>query len=287
MSSKNHFRKPVSRSSLVETHEGSAVPSGIMERTFAIIELLSQHGAGLPISSISTILSIPLSACHRLTTDLQALGYIQQEGGSGGRYRLTMKSVSVAFTFLASCGITDLAQPVLDRLAVESGELVRLAVPDGNRLSWVARAQGSRSGLKYDPEMGQAAHPSSTATGLAWLATMPDAVAVRLVEEQGYGDSDEFGPNAPRNSKDLVSVMKETRQRGFSLTVATFAPWMTAIACAVRSGRTDATIATLSIAGPTLRLPQSRALELGQLLVDAARELGSMQIIPRNDGSKT
>ncbi len=284
MNSKSHSRKPASRPSVAETDEVSAVPSGIMERTLAIIELLSHHGSGLPISSISTMLSIPLSASHRLTSDLQALGYIQQEGGSGGRYRLTMKPVSVAFRFLASCGITDFAQPVLDRLAAESGELVRLAVPDGGSLSWIARAQGSRSGLKYDPDMGQAAHLSSTATGLAWLATMPDAAALRLAEEQGYGSPDEFGPNAPRNSKALLSVLKATRQRGFSLTVATFAPWMTAIACVVRSGRTQETLGTLSIAGPTLRLPESRALELGQLLVEAARELGDMQIVPRDNG---
>ncbi|KGB22221.1 IclR family transcriptional regulator [Acetobacter tropicalis] len=261
-------------------------PSGIMERTLAIIELLSRHAAGLPISSISADLRIPLSATHRLTSDLQILGYIHQEGGSGGRYRLTMKSVSIAFTFLASCGITDLAQPLLDKLATESGELVRLAVPDGNKLTWIARAQGSRSGLKYDPEMGQVAHLSCTATGLAWLAAMPDSVAVNLVKEQGYGAEDEFGPQAPRSDSQLLSALHATRKRGFSLTVATFAPWMTAIGCVIRSRTTNEALATLSIAGPTLRLPEARALDLGERLVDAAEELGNMQIIPREISKK-
>ncbi|GBQ19079.1 IclR family transcriptional regulator [Gluconacetobacter sacchari DSM 12717] len=273
-------RKPTTASAVGK--EAKATPSGVMERTLAIIELLSRHAEGLPISSISSDLGIPLSAAHRLASELQVLGYVQQEGGSGGRYRLTMKPVSIAFTFLASCGITDLAQPLLDRLAAESGELVRLAVPDGQKLNWIARAQGSRSGLKYDPEMGQVAHLSSTATGIAWLAAMPDGVAIKLAQEQGYGSVEEgYGPNVPQDDKQLLAMLRLTRKRGFSLTIATFTPWMTALACVIRARSTNELLGTLSIAGPTMRIPESRAMELGAILRETARELGDMQIVPK------
>jgi DNA-binding IclR family transcriptional regulator len=43
---------------------------------------------------------------------------------------------------------------VINRLAQETEELVRLAVVDGERLTLVAKAQGARSGLLYDPDMG-------------------------------------------------------------------------------------------------------------------------------------
>lgn len=283
MSLKPDLRRTAPSTSPAASSDAKATPSGVMERTLAIIELLSRHAAGLPISSISSELGIPLSATHRLTADLQTLGYVHQEGGAGGRYKLTMKPVSIAFTFLASCGITDLAQPLLDRLAAESGELVRLAVPDGQKLTWIARAQGSRSGLKYDPEMGQVAHLSSTATGIAWLAAMPDGVAVKLADEQGYGNpADGYGPNVARDGKQLLSLLRQTRKRGFSVTIATFAPWMTAIACVIRSRSTGEAIGTLSIAGPTLRISEARAIELGAILVETARELGDMQIVPKD-----
>ena len=48
----------------------------------------------------------------------------------------------------------DIAQPVIDRLADTTPELVRLAIVDGDRLTLVAKAQGAKSGLRYDPDMG-------------------------------------------------------------------------------------------------------------------------------------
>ena len=38
-----------------------------------------------------------------------------------GAYKLTAKIASLGFTFLARSGVTDLAQPILDRLARASG----------------------------------------------------------------------------------------------------------------------------------------------------------------------
>ena len=48
----------------------------------------------------------------------------------------------MGLSFLSNTGIVDIAQPLLDRLAQASGELVRLSVVDGERLTWVARAAG-------------------------------------------------------------------------------------------------------------------------------------------------
>jgi len=84
-------------------------------------------------------------------------------------------------------GIVDIAQPLLDRLAATSGELVRLSIVDGDRLTWVARAQGARRGLRYDPDMGMDATLSCTATGHAWLLTMTDEEALQRVARQGFG----------------------------------------------------------------------------------------------------
>jgi IclR family transcriptional regulator, acetate operon repressor len=100
-------------------------------------------------------LSVPRSATHRVLTSLVEHGYVRQERYQGA-YVLTAKIASLAFTFLTRSGITDLAQPILDRLARETGELVRLAIVDGRQLTWVAKAQGSQFGLRYAPQTPQA-----------------------------------------------------------------------------------------------------------------------------------
>ncbi len=247
-------------------------PTGVMDRTFAILQFLAENADGQAISTIAERLGMPLSATHRTLADLAERGFVRQDRGYGD-YRLTTRLVTMAFTYLAHSGITDIAQPVLDRLAATTGELVRLAVLDGEGLTWVARAQGAQTGLRYDPEMGQVAKLSCSSTGIAWLASMPDEEALRLVNQQGFGSSQQFGPRAPQTPKALLQHLRATRRRGYSLTLQTFTPWMAAMAAVVRSGSTDEVRGIVSIAGPIMRLTEARMQELGPLLLAAAAEL--------------
>lgn len=252
--------------------DADAGPSGLLERTLAVLELLAVHAHGLPLYEIADQLRIPRSATHRVLTSLVEHGYVRQERQLGA-YLLTAKLTSLAFTFLAGSGITDFAQPILDRLARESGELVRLAMIDGRELIWVAKSQGSPLGLRYDPDMGQAGRLSCSASGHAWLSCLPEEEAVALVETQGYGTRREFGPRAPETRAALLKYLRAARKRGFSVTVQTYTPWMNACAAPVRSPSTGEVTGTVVIAGPNVRLTEARMLELGPLLVDAAHEL--------------
>jgi DNA-binding IclR family transcriptional regulator len=76
-----------------------------------------------------------------MLSELARCNYVRQTRKQGD-YVLTTKLVSLGLSYLSSSGIVDIAQPLLDRLAETSGELVRLSVVDGERLTWVARAQG-------------------------------------------------------------------------------------------------------------------------------------------------
>ena len=198
-------------------------PHGQIERTLAVIELLTLHADGLGLFEIADQLQIPRSATHRVLTVLAARGYVRQDRYHGA-YKLTAKIASLGFTFLARSGVTDLAQPILDRLARASGELVRLAMVDERVLTWVAKAQGSPHGIRYDPEMGQVAQLSCSATGLAWLICMSDEDALGLVQKQGFGDAADFGPRAPRTPAALLKVLRQARSRGYSAMVQSFAP---------------------------------------------------------------
>jgi len=247
--------------------------NGILERTLSILEHLSRHADGLPLAAIADPLGIPRSAAHRLLTDLCRCGYVRQLREHGD-YVLTTKLVSLGLGFLSSSGIVDIAQPLLDQLAAESGELVRLSVIDGDRLTWVARAQGARRGLRYDPDMGMDAQLSCTATGHAWLLTMTDEEAVQRVARQGFGSPADFGPRAPTTVAALLEFIHAARARGYSMIDEVFTPGMTAMAAPVLRDRHTA-IGVISIAGPRVRLNEERMLELGSALLDAVAELGS------------
>lgn len=247
--------------------------SGVLERTLGVLEFLSEQMAGAELSAIAQQLNMPKSAAHRLLADLIKHGYVRQMK-EGGEYILTTKLVSMGLSHLSKSGVVDVAQPLLDRLAEQSGELVRLSIVDGDRLTWIARAQGARQGLRYDPDMGSIARLSCSASGWAWLATMGDEDAVVLVSKQGLGQPKDFGPNAPNNLKAFLKALQETRKRGFSLTEETYTAGLNAMAVSV-SLTGHLPMGTISIAGPSARLTKTKMLSLSQDLLSCSAQLAA------------
>jgi DNA-binding IclR family transcriptional regulator len=245
-----------------------------LDRGLNILELLVEHPDGVPLAAIADELEMPRSVCHRLLADLKQRGYVRQLREHGD-YALTTKLVSLGLSFLSASGIVDMAEPLIERVARESGELVRLAIVDGDRLTWVAKAQGARKGLRYDPDMGMDAKLSCTATGYAWLLTLSDERALELVSRQGFGSPKDFGPHAPTTVQALLEVLHAARARGYAVIDEVFAPGMTAMAAPVRR-RDRPALGVISIAGPRTRLTLERMHQLGPTLLAAAHELASM-----------
>jgi DNA-binding IclR family transcriptional regulator len=245
--------------------------SSTLERSLNILELLAGHPEGLALAGISERLDMPRSACHRLLTELARCGYVRQVRDHG-EYALTTKLAALGLNFLSSSGIVDIAQPLIDRLATLSGELVRLAVVDDERLTFVAKAQGARSGLRYDPDMGIDVRLSCSAAGHAWLMTLSDEKAVEIVSKQGFGDPAQYGRNAPTTIKALTRILQDDRKRGFSTINEMYSPGMSAMAAPVRRKGMPA-IGVITIAGPAVRLTEQRMKELGPELMAAATEL--------------
>ena len=233
-----------------------------IERAFSLVESLAAEPQGLGLQTLADQLQIPKSAAHRMLAELARLGYVRQNRDNS-RYQLSAKLVALGFRYLSSSG-ADIIQPILDRLAQESGELVRLGV-----------IQGARSGLRYDPDMGRDAPLFYTASGHAWLASLSDDEALQMVLRQGIADPEQFGPNAPRSTEQLLSYLAGARERGYAWVEQTSAVGTSALAAVVRRPQGNEVIGVLSIAGPSARLSQARLPELAPLLLAAVEELSA------------
>lgn len=245
--------------------------SSVLERSLAILELLAKSPKGLALRDIADKLEIPPSGTHRLLKDLVRLEYVRQDREHADYY-LSTKLVALGLSYLSDSGIVDLAQPVLDRLAAESGELVRLSIVSGRNLTWVAKSQGARNGLIYDPDMGADAHLASSSSGIAWLMTLSDEQALELVAKQGFAKPGEYGPNAPLTMLDLLQRLNAAREAGYALTLETYAVGMNGMAAPVREDDGEAR-AVVSIYGPAVRFTEERMRALAPNLLRAAAEL--------------
>jgi DNA-binding IclR family transcriptional regulator len=245
--------------------------SGALEKSLDILEYLTDYPDGVALAQISTDLNQLRSGCHRALQELIRYGYVRQMPQRGD-YALTTKMASMGLSFLSKSGVLDIAQPVIDRLAKATGELVRLAIVDGDRLTLVAKAQGAKSGLLYDPDMGIDLRLSCSAAGQAWLMTLPEDVAIEYVSRQGIGEPKNFGPNAPTSMKVLLKILDEHRKRRYSIIQDAYAPGMSSMAAPIRRAN-ESTTGVIVIAGPSARLTLKRMIQFGSALLAAADEL--------------
>src|SRR5262245_54839960 len=122
------------------------VVKSLVENCFSVVELLATEARSMRLSEIADRLDLQRSGAHRLLTALRGLGWIEQDLDTD-QYRLTLKLSALGQRFLASTRILDVCQPVLDRVAQESRELVRLAVIEQGELTTIAHAQGAQGSL--------------------------------------------------------------------------------------------------------------------------------------------
>lgn len=240
-------------------------------RGIAILELLTSHPWGLSVGEIAEQLSIPVAAAVRVLSSLVASGYVHGSG-KDGHYRLSPKLPALGLAFLGASGVTDLVQPILDDLAKKTGELVRIATISADKLTWVAKSQGARSGLLYDPEATADVYLPGSANGQAWLCCLQDAEIRRLVNDKDINRPG-FGSGAPRTFADLMEAIDIARQRGYASVHDSYAVGTSAMAIPIMRRATRRPIGTLSVAGPSMRMTEARMKEIFPWLQSSAREL--------------
>jgi IclR family acetate operon transcriptional repressor len=257
--------------------------SVLLGRALGIVECLADKAEGMTLTVLSQHLKLPKSAAHRLLATLVEAGYVCQDGITS-RYQLTMRLPALAFRYLGNTGLTEVCQPVLDRLAAKTDELVRLAVVDGDELVWVARAQGADSTIRYSPPIGRGITLHATATGKIWLSSLDDERALRIVLAKGFETKPNYGRNAVRSPVALIDALRETRERGFGIALdeGEFGSNAAAVAIKVVVESKSKVVGTISVAGPMDRLPLARLEKIAIDLHAAADELAMLWPIRRH-----
>jgi len=252
------------------------VVNPLIERCLQLISLMAEEPRAFRLGEISDALDLPKSATHRLLTALCGMGWAEQDPDTGF-YRLTLRLAIMGQRFLLATRIPDLTRPVLERLARDSEELVRLAIVEGERLSWVSFVQGRRSGLVYQPEMIGRVPLHVTGNGKAWLSTLPTDDAVRIVLEDGFGSPERFGPGALRSVEALTAALNLTRARGWGESREEAEAGIAAIAAPICPGGTGTpAVATCSVAGPLMRFGPTQTERNARLVITAAAELAAI-----------
>jgi DNA-binding IclR family transcriptional regulator len=247
------------------------VVNSLLENSFAILELLAAEARAMRLAEIADRLELQRSGVHRVLSTLCGLGWVEQDSATEF-YRLSLKLPAIGYRYMQGASLPDVCQPIIDRVALESRELVRMAVLANDSLTTIAHAQGAQGSLICRSRTFPTLPLHVSASGKAWLATLPREEALRLVLQAGIARKPLYGPNAIDTVDALIAELDATAARGFGIAREEAENGVGAVAAAIRP-LGGAAVGALAIVVPVFRLEEARVPGLGELARAAADEL--------------
>jgi DNA-binding IclR family transcriptional regulator len=252
-----------------------------ISRALSLLEILADSEAGLSLSEIARRLKVNKQIATRIIQTVESCNYIYASPNGNG-YFLSYKLSNLGLRKLAQTGILDPASSVIRSLANEIGELIRLAVVEGSSINWVLAAVGQKRTLYIDPNYSLEVELHSTATGRAWLATLPFETALQYILRNGVTP---FTKHTLTSIDALRQELDETRKRGWAISYEETELGVGAVAAAIVLPKHGRCVGTISLAAPINRMNR-RDLEAAAPLVVAATERLA-QMWPRGTAQET
>jgi IclR family transcriptional regulator, acetate operon repressor len=244
-----------------------------VSRTMAVLEMLVDADSGLSLSDIAKVLDVNKSIALRITGTLETLGYLYRNP-ENKRYYASYKISNVGLRLMVRARLLDQCQPVLRRLAEQTGELVLFSVVDGGAPRWVMAVTGMRRRLQVEPMTSLELH--STATGKAWLATLPDAEVSRVLK----GRMRPLTPQTITSVRQMMAELKTIRATGISFSNQENEVGIASVATGVRPDPDGPPVGFVSITAPLVRAGEADFARYRELVLDAARELAGAWPLP-------
>jgi DNA-binding IclR family transcriptional regulator len=234
----------------------------VLQRALAVLECFSDAKPRMGLHEISQAISLPKTTTFRILSTLVKAGYLVQlqDQSYGPSYKL-MTLASVAQKCL---GIRDLAHPVLEKLAAETGETAEISMLDGDHRVCLDAVE-STSSLKSIINPGARLPLLYGATGKVLLARMDGVDVDRVVRDQARA-------NEIDNAR-LKRLLAKIRRQGYAVTSNERVRGATAIAAPVSIF--DSQAYCITITGPSGRF-EGRQDKLRDLVVDAAAQLSML-----------
>ena len=110
-----------------------------VERAFAILETFDEEHPTRSAAEIAELAGLARPTTYRMLQTLQQLGYVRN---IGGRFEVTPRVLRLGAGYLGRRSLAAKAQPVLDQLSEELGE-IEVAVKMRPTRRWTKRPRGA------------------------------------------------------------------------------------------------------------------------------------------------
>jgi DNA-binding IclR family transcriptional regulator len=158
------------------------------------------------------------------------------------------------------------ARPISRQLAADTGETVNLAVLAESSALYLDQVAGS-SALQPHNWVGQHIPLHATSNGKVLLSGLDGSGL-----DAALGSLATYTPHTITGRAKFREELGRVREQGYAVAVDELEVGLTAVAAPIRNAHGDV-IASMSVSGPSFRLPEDRVREVVRLVVAAAAEV--------------
>ena len=157
-----------------------------LDRGLQALAVIAQYDAGLSIAELAERLAIHRTIVYRLVATLEGHGLVMR--GAKGQLRLGAGIVALSSRFEPQ--LRDAAQPLLERLADETGAAAHVSVPQGEECVAIMSAEPKNTLLRVAYRIGSRHLLTRGAAGIAILSgrheRRADPADVRAARSDGF-----------------------------------------------------------------------------------------------------
>lgn len=209
-----------------------------LERGLAVLQTFSRLHPQLTVSDAARLTGINRASARRILLTLERLGHVRQDD----RYfSLTPNVLKLGWSYFASLGIDEVAQPILRDLTRRVDEACSLATLDGAHIVYVAREYGQHH-MAVAASIGARLPAHATAAGQVLLSHLP-AEEVRGALD---GRLHRYTEHTVTDLDALSSRLEEAAGQGWALADQELELGLRAIAAPVR-GADGRPVAAMSV----------------------------------------
>jgi DNA-binding IclR family transcriptional regulator len=239
-----------------------------VDHAFDVLEAFRADDPELGVTQLAKLLNLHKNNVFRILATLENRGYVEQNPRTGN-YRLGLKAFEAGQAYLRHTSLLSVAHPQMEALSSELRENSYLAVLRGDYVFYLDEIIADQT-IQVISRLGTRVSPHCTATGKVFLAYLEGSLVEELLDTMIL---EKLTSHTITDKRKLKAELKKISENGNAVDNEEWTQGLKCVAAPILDyyGNIQGTI---SVSGPSERLPEDRIIEeIIPAVVDHANEV--------------
>ncbi|MFV0492237.1 MAG: IclR family transcriptional regulator [Pseudorhodobacter sp.] len=253
----------------VKTEDFSDTGAKSFYKMARVLDCFSRTHGNLSLTELVERTGLPRTTIHRIVASLREVGMIDQDGRRGD-YRLGLHMFYYGSVVLANLDLYRHAHSHVVTLHQVTGEIVHLHMFDGSQMVCIDREEMGEARNTTLTTI-EAAPIHTTSVGKAFLAFQDNDLIRKIITEEGL---EARTVNTLSDMGALMENLALIRERGYATDEEEDSIGIQCVGAPLRDSR-GRVFASISVSGPTARMPLTRLNGLSPVVIQTANAISA------------